>query len=260
MALPVKLSDIKMEILAASDGLSAQKEMLSGEIPGARVINYTFVKEDTHAFAGQNEYIRIFFLCIGTATFIANGRKYPFNEKAVFVPRPQDDVSFAAGSNGSLLEIRWDLNENDIQDLDSISDMFPIVQLYDDAPQYRDFFKSETTISRAIIKQSIIPRFAMGSVEANGDDLVGQHAHPLLDQFFFTLPENDMDLLIDCRICPVKGNTLVHIPLGSNHGVIARGNQKMHYLWLDFTPQEQKDEAVAYLNEVHKPTGVKQML
>ena len=79
-----------------------------------------------------------------------------------------------------------------------------------------------------------------GSVEANGDDLVGQHAHPLLDQFFFSFPENDMNLLIDCHICPMKGDTLLHIPLGSNHGVIAQGDQKMHYLWIDCTPEEQK--------------------
>ena len=69
---------------------------------------------------------------------------------------------------------------------------------------------------------------------------VGQHAHPLLDQFFFSFPENDMNLLIDCHICPMKGDTLLHIPLGSNHGVIAQGDQKMHYLWIDCTPEEQK--------------------
>ena len=78
--------------------------------------------------------------------------------------------------------------------------------------------------------------------------------------FYIFHHADDQDRMIDCRICPMKGDTLLHIPLGSNHGVIARGSQKMHYLWIDCTPQELKQQAVDYLNEVHKPTGEKQTL
>lgn len=260
MALPVKLSDIKMEVLTADTTQKSAKLMLAGEIPGAAVYNCTLPAGESVSFPGQTECIRIFFLCSGAMTFSAEGKSFSYDRKAVFVAKPQSDVEIRSDADSSFLEIRWDMNEHDLEDLAASTQEFPISEAYEDAMQYRDFFKSETIISRAILKQSVIPRFAMGSVEANGDDLVGQHAHPLLDQFFFSFPENDMDLLIDCRICPMKGDTLVHIPLGSNHGVIARGSQKMHYLWIDCTPQSQKDEAVAYLNEVHTPTGVKQTL
>ncbi len=260
MALPVKRSDIKMETLPV--GMTGKHEMLmlEGEIFGAAIYHLALPEGERLSFEGQSAFIRIFFLCRGAVTFRAEGKAFFYDRKAVFAALPQSAVQIQAQADSSILEICWDMEESDLADLAAGADHFPLTEAYEDAAQYRDFFKSETTISRAIIRQSVIPRFAMGSVEAKGDDLVGQHAHPLLDQFFFSFPENDMDLLIDCRICPMKGDTLVHIPLGSNHGVIARGDQKMHYLWIDCTPQEQKDAAVAYLDEVHKPTGVKQTL
>lgn len=260
MALPVKLSDIKMVTLPEQTSFRSSQELLPGEIPGAGVVHHSLPAGSFLAYAGQTECIRIFFLCSGAARFSAAGKSFFYSEKAMFTAKPESDVQIEAETDAVLLEIRWAMNESDLADLAASTAEFPLSEAYADSTQYRDFFKSETTISRSILKQSVIPRFAMGSVEARGDDLVGQHAHPLLDQFFFSFPENDMDLLIDCRICPMKGNTLLHIPLGSNHGVIARGQQYMHYLWIDCTPQSMKEDAVAYLNEVHKETGVKETL
>lgn len=259
MPLPVKLSDVKMEVLERTRA-AGSKELLPGEIPGASVFCHNLPAGGSLALPGQREWIRILFLCEGTVGFSAAGKQVLYTEKAMFAAKPESDVQVKAETDAVLLEIRWAMNENDLADLAASKEDFPLTQAYADCPQYRDFFKSETTISRAILKQGMIPRFAMGSVEAKGDDLVGQHAHPLLDQFFFSFPENDMDLLIDCRICPMKGNTLLHIPLGSNHGVIARGSQRMHYLWIDCTPQSMKEEAVAYLNEVHQETGLRETL
>ncbi len=260
MALPVKLSDIKMEVLPKHEGGYDVRAMLPGEIPGALVLCHHLPQGHILSFEGQREFIRIFFLCEGSLSFSAESKTFRYAEKAIFVAKPESGIQISAAEDSVLLEIRWELNEQDLADLDASPTQFPISEAYRDALQYRDFFKSETTISRALLKQSVIPRFAMGSVEAKGDDLVGMHAHPLLDQFFFSFPENDMNLLIDCRICPMKGDTLLHIPLGSNHGVIALGAQRMHYLWIDCTPQELKQQAVEYLDEVHKPTGEKQTL
>lgn len=257
---PVKLSDIKMETVAPFDGKHSEKLMLAGEIPGAAVYHYFMPAGDKLEFAGQTDFIRIFFLCYGGVCFTADGKSFSYDKRAYFVAKPQSDIVITASADASLLEIRWTLYAEDLMDLAASTAEFPLTCAYEDVMQYRDFFKSETTISRAIIPQAVIPRFAMGTVEMKGDDLVGQHAHPLLDQFFFSFPENDMSLLIDCRICPMKGNTLLHIPLGSNHGVLALGGQRAHYLWIDCTSPEQKAAAVEYLNEVHKPTGVKETL
>lgn len=256
MVQPVKLSDIKAEAISIQTDRYECKKILAGEIPGATVINYTFPEGEVKQFEGRETFIRIFFLCSGSACFSAAGKTITFDGKAVFTALPSQAVFLRALSGISLLEIRWEMNEQDLEDLKN-SSSFPFGMAYEDSPQYRDFFKSEKTISRAIIPQAMIPRFAMGSVETTGDDLIGQHSHPLLDQFFFSFPENNAMVLIDSCIYPLSGNTLLHIPLGSNHGVIALGEQYVHYLWMDFTPQELKKQAVDYLNEVHKPTGRK---
>lgn len=258
--MPVKRSNIKMETLTPYEGRRTDRVLLGGEIPGAEVHHYYLPSGDTMQLDGQSEFIRIFFLCSGSVCFVSGEACSEFDCRAYFVAKPQSAVCVSAVTDSSLLEIRWTLYAEDLLELENSTAEFPLKGAYEDAMQYRDFFKSETTISRAILPQKTIPRFAMGSVEMKGDDLVGQHAHPLLDQFFFSFPETDMDLLIDCHICPMKGDTLLHIPLGSNHGVITRGSQRAHYLWIDCTPPDLKAAAVEYLDEVHKPTGKKETL
>ena len=256
----VKLEDIKFERIDVRSCEREGQSMLPGEITGAEVFFHKIKTGETRDFNGECSKIRVMFLCSGYAEFSSGDTKVTYYERAVYTDLPTNDITVRVLSDCSLLEIRWSLNPDDISELESKKDQFPFTEKYCDALQYRDPFKSETTISRAIIIHDLIPRFAMGSVEARGDDLVGQHTHPLLDQFFFSFSENDADLLVDCRIFNFKGNTLIHIPLGSNHGVIARGNQKMHYIWLDFTPEAKKNDALDYLNENHIPTGVKEKL
>lgn len=251
----VKKEDIKYEKLAPC---SEEQHMLGGEIPGAELIHYSLSAGGSKSFAPDSKFIRIFFLCSGAAAFRSGEKRAEYSEKAVYTDLPDQEVKVTAVQDCDFVEIRWELTEEDTRELYANKGCFPLTEAYEDAVQYRDPFKSETTISRAIIRQGIIPRFAMGSVEAVGDDLIGQHAHPLLDQFFFSFPENDMYLLVDCRIFPMAGDTLLHIPLGSNHGVLCLGEQKAHYLWLDFVSPEEKQAAVAFLDEVHKPTGVRQ--
>ena len=129
-----------------------------------------------------------------------------------------------------------------------------MIQIYDDSEQYREDFKSPKTISRSIIGHHALPRFCMGSVESYGPDRVEPHAHPLLDQFFFSFSENDINLLIDDRVQPFGGTTIIYIPLGSTHGVDIPEGKKMHYLWIDFIIDP---IGVEYLDKVHNPTGVK---
>lgn len=249
----VKLEEIKYEKLIPG---CAEQLMLGNEIPGAKVTHYSLRAGEVRSFAPDKTFIRIFFLCKGNAAFSSNGKYIEYAEKAVYTDLPDCKVEVSAVTDCSFIEIRWDLNDEDIAELNGAKNLFPFTEAYEDAVQYRDPFKSESTISRAIIKQGIIPRFALGSVETVGDDLIGQHAHPLLDQFFFSFPENDMNLLVDCRIFPMVGDTLLHIPMGSNHGVLCLGKQKVHYIWMDFVSPEQKKAAVAFLDEMHKPTGV----
>ena len=52
---------------------------------------------------------------------------------------------------------------------------------------------------------------------------------------------------------PMKGDTILYIPLGSNHGVEVTGDRHMHYMWIDFMPDNEL--GLARLEASHKPTG-----
>ena len=231
----------------------ASERMLPGQIPGATVYHHVMMSGDVMQFMADPGFIRILFLCQGEVTFALDGREWLYAEKAVFVPLPEQTVDVKVQQTAHMLEVRWELIEADREELSQRRDQFPVTARYVDAMQYRDPFKSEKTISRAIIPHRLLPRFAMGSVQTYADDLIGQHEHPLLDQFFFSLPENNMTLLIDDIQYPMGRDTLLHIPLGSNHGVSVTGDEVAHYIWIDFIPDPEKGNA--YLDEVHKPTG-----
>lgn len=229
------------------------ERMLPGEIPGATVYLHVLPAGDTLAFEADPTFIRILFLCQGEADFALGGQMWRYGEKAVFVPLPSQATQVTALNAAHVLEIRWALIEADRVELAQNAAQFPFTHPYAEAMQYRDPFKSEKTISRAIVPHRTLPRFAMGSVETYADDLIGQHEHPLLDQFFYSFPENRMTLLIDDLRYPMGPDALLHIPLGSNHGVSVTGEEVAHYIWIDFIPDPVKGNA--YLDEVHKPTG-----
>ena len=62
-----------------------------------------------------------------------------------------------------------------------------------------------------------------------------------------------MLLIINGEKIPMAGNEIVHIPLGADHGVEVTGTDHMHYMWIDFLPDN--EAGLKRLDERHKPTG-----
>ena len=93
----------------------------------------------------------------------------------------------------------------------------------------------------------------MGSVETYNIDAVKSHDHPMLDQFFFSFPENQMDVLIDYVPYHMDGCMLMYIPLGSIHGVDIKEGEHCHYMWIDFSPDNKL--ALQRLDSSHIATG-----
>lgn len=94
-----------------------------------------------------------------------------------------------------------------------------------------------------------MPRLALGTVRAPGPDKVGAHEHPMLDQLFLGFANNNIVVHADGSSAPLGEFELLHIPLGSSHGVTVDENNMMYYLWMDFFVDREGQEWL----KTHKP-------
>lgn len=226
--------------------------MLPGAIPGATVLLRTLAAGETLSVEPEEDRAFIFLSIDGKFHFSAGGKECDVSGRCVFIPSASQTAVFRAETKTRLLEILWEIPADGREEWKHPVREFPYIQDYLSSVQYRDKNKSDKTISREIVRQRIVPGFCMGSVESYGYDKVAQHPHPMLDQFFFSFPENDVDVLIDDFKVPMKGDTLLHIPLGSNHGVEVLGSNHMHYIWIDFFLGQ---AGLDRLDSSHKHTG-----
>lgn len=227
--------------------------MVVGEIPGAATNHITVPAGQVFTLAADEAHYHIFILIEGICTMASGSVTAEFDARVTFVPAPEASMTLTAKENTQLVEILWDITPEDVKLRADYGTAFPLIQPYATSIQYVDPNKSPKTISRMMIPHKLIPRFAIGSVESYGYDYVKPHSHPMLDQFFFSFPENRMDLIINGEKIPMGGNEMVHIPLGADHGVEVTGTDHLHYMWIDFLPDN--DAGLKRLDERHKPTG-----
>jgi hypothetical protein len=90
---------------------------------------------------------------------------------------------------------------------------------------------------------------AIGTVETTGPDSVGAHRHPMLEQLFFGLKDNDITVSADEARANLTAFSILHIPLGSNHGAEVAAGKKLHYVWMDFFMAKEGQEWL----KMHKP-------
>lgn len=246
------MEELKIYPLSADRTKTASASICENYIKGATPYNHTVCRGDSLILEPCGAY-RIFVLMDGEVTFVTDNREYQWKERVTFVPTPNASLEIHAGTDAQLLEICWEIHPGDDALLEEYKTVFPYQMSYALSKQYRDRNKSDKTISRVMLEQRIIPRFAMGSVESYGPDFVKSHDHPMLDQFFVSFPENDMFLLVDYEPYRMQGNEICHIPLGANHGVDVTEKKHMHYMWIDFLID---DSSMARLDTSHIDTGV----
>lgn len=227
---------VKHEILCGR----TSAELLHAEIDGASTFVAFASEGKPYEGSVEADEARVIILYEGSAT--VEGERY--DGITVFAFAPEARFRFDADS-ASFFEIRWRLLEGESVD----ASKFPYALRYSDAVKYREECKSEKTTSRMLLDEGIIPRIAIGSVETHGLDRIEKHCHPYCDQLFYTLPECNMELLVDDFSVHFDGNTLLHIPLASSHGVDVTECGCAHYIWVDFVIDER---GIEYLHTAHE--------
>jgi quercetin dioxygenase-like cupin family protein len=247
------MEEIKILSMEPKDGSKKvqSKEFFRDVIKGAVAFNHV-IKAGASLELKVCDYYHILVVFSGKAKAITGGKTYEFNERLTFSPDPNEDLVIEAVTDTRIFEVQQKKKKDDEKLIKDWKVQFPYMLTYAESVQYRDKNKSETTISRIMCEQRHIPRFAMGSVDAIGQDYVKSHAHPTLDQFFVSFPENDMFVILDYEPYRMKGNEILHIPLGGDHGVCVTEKKRLHYIWVDFLVEE---SAYERLDKGHVPTG-----
>lgn len=185
--------------------------------------------------------LSVFFVVEGSVSYCQK----LLETNTTFIPKREEVATFSSKS-ATLLEISLNLNTSE---LESVDKKLPMTIRYSEARTYKEDCKSEKTTSRMILEDGVIPRFALGSVETTGPDKVSEHTHPNVDQFFFSLPNSNSFLTVSEESLPFPEKTVMHIPLGSSHGVRVEDKNIMHYLWCDFYLDETTSD---YIKSAHK--------
>ena len=222
--------------------------IMDGEIPGT-LVNYHSLPINGYLDLGpcQNG-ARIIFLCSGSVEFDCDGNADKLSGRGVYVPRADKALKARAMEASGFVELIRALDPNEYVPFCAQPEL-PYCLEYSAAAKYTEECKSPKTISRMLVPQRLVPRFAMGSVETHGEDMVAKHTHPMLEQYFFGLAENNCLAMIDDLLLPFGGNELLHIPLGSDHGILLHEDHCAHYIWMDFLFDE---EGLEYMDSAHR--------
>jgi hypothetical protein len=224
------------------------KSILPGEISGVEP-SFVWVPAGERVglgSAGLRQHI--VFVIEGTGRFSSGPLARDLIARDLIAPQPGVPATFTAATAATLLVLAMELRPGESEAVKP--GVYPFFSRYADCEKYRDYFKTPKTVSRTLVPPFSLPRFAMGSVETTGPDRIEPHAHPMLDQHFFSFADNRCTLLVDGARHAFGGNCLLHVPLGSEHGIEAAPGDVVNYLWMDFFG---RSEDMEYLVEVHKP-------
>ena len=229
------------------------QDVLPGEIPGIRSITLSLAPGVTHRVPASFEEDRVFLVLAGNGEITANGKGHPVAQETIahFPVGWSVEVKTSGARGLDILVLRLTLTPADREDLAAHTDLNTVayVRTFKECEPYGEAIKSAKTVSRTLLPKNIVPRMAIGTVETTGPDKVAPHRHPMLEQYFLGLKDNDITVVSDDTRTLLKANDLFHIPSGSNHGAEVADGRRLYYVWMDFFQDRQ---GLEWLNE-HKP-------
>ncbi|WP_277483510.1 hypothetical protein [Catalinimonas alkaloidigena] len=233
------------------------EELLVDEIADTKIEHLAYVGPNEQTVTLSDGYVSMFLFVSGHGSIYADSVTHKLTPESIAIPMNEiSRVQFEVPEGEELHFLRFTkkLSAQDLEDLKS----FPEENKYklfftrfEDCEPYTEKIKSPNTISRTVLPADIVPRVSLGTVEAMGPDEVGAHEHPMLDQLFLGLSDNDIVVHADNASTQLKQYALLHIPIGSSHWVSVGENKKMNYMWMDFFLTKEGQEWL----KTHKPVS-----
>lgn len=223
------------------------KSILENEIKGIHVEQISLTGDNAIIDGTKSGYKTIYLFYKGYGNVTALESDYSIVPETILLPNSIKNITVKPAVNDTLhyLKISSKLTEQDLLDLEE----FPkentqnvYYKKFTDCESYTEPIKSPNTVSRTILPNKYIPRIAMGTVQTKGPDKVGAHEHPMLEQLFLGLSDNDVVVYADEASIDFPEYSLLHIPLGSSHSVTVEKEEIMYYVWMDFFLDKKGEE------------------
>lgn len=223
------------------------KSILINEIKGIHVKHIAITGKNTINDTAQNGIKSIYLFVKGQGKVITHNETYEIVPETILLPNMVNNLIIKTAKNDTLhyLKITSKLTNQDLLDLKE----FPLENIntvyyakFTDCEAYTEPIKSPNTISRTILPNKYIPRIAMGTVQTKGPDKVGAHEHPMLEQLFLGLSDNNCIVYADKAKVVFPEYSVLHIPLGSSHSVSVEKDDVMYYVWMDFFLDKKGEE------------------
>jgi quercetin dioxygenase-like cupin family protein len=255
-AIPVQELGIAGTGVPRSPGASV-REVLRGEVEGVETHVVSIAGPARHQEPGSTEHEVVWLFLRGKGLLTAKDMVFDVSE-ATIARAPLGwawEVQVAEGEALHALRVRKRLHAADRAELGKFpeNNAGPYVRKFRECPPYEESIKSRKTVSRTLLPENYVPRVAMGTVETSGPDEVAPHRHPMLEQLFVGLEHNDITVVADGAKASLTPFSILHIPLGSNHGVEVAAGKKLHYVWMDFFLTKEGQDWL----QMHKPVTTK---
>ena len=246
----------KLDISASRAGTAAGvqiRPVLKSEIKEVDVDLVSITGPGQHIEPASTDRAIVWLFVAGKGTLQSRGERYAIEGETI-ARAPQGwawQIEVAQGEVLHALRVRRDLNADDMADLKKYpqNNAAPLVKKFSECTPYGEAIKSAKTVSRTLLPENFVPRMAMGTVETTAPDKVGAHRHPMLEQLFLGLKDNDITVAADSSRANLTAFSILHIPLGSNHGAEVTDGKKLHYVWMDFFMSKEGQEWL----KMHKP-------
>jgi len=223
----------------------SSRSILEGEVKGIHVEHVATANpiEDS----SRDGHKAIYLFLKGTGDVIAGKTNYTIVPETIFLPNAVENITIKPANGDALqyLKLSCKLSAQDhldLQKLPAANIQNPYYAKFTDCQSYSEAIKSPNTVSRTILSNEYIPRVAMGTVQTKGPDKVAAHEHPMLEQLFLGLSENDCTVYADDDQVDFPELSILHIPLGSSHSVSVEKDKVMYYVWMDFFIDKKGEE------------------
>jgi quercetin dioxygenase-like cupin family protein/mannose-6-phosphate isomerase-like protein (cupin superfamily) len=247
-----KIAMEKLDLSRPEAGIRVQA-VLPGEIAQVNVALVSIAGPDKFVAQGNPQQEVVWLFLSGQGTLRVREHSYQVEgEMIAHAPSGwSTEIEAASGQMLHALCIRRMLTDEDLQELKRFpeNNAAPWIKKFSDCKPYGEAIKSAKTVSRTLLPENIVPRMAIGTVETTGPDRVGIHRHAMLEQLFLGLKGNDITVLADASRANLKEFSILHIPLGSNHGAEVADGKKLYYVWMDFFATKAGQEWL----KMHKP-------